>query len=70
MKKVHIGKNNKPKCVSVWSAHVVHRPSVVVDLEEFKRLEPARQCQKCAKSIDTRQFAAKLGALVLPNKNG
>ena len=52
-KKVHIGRNGKPNCVTRWSAHVSHKPSVVVPLEKFQRLDPARQCQKCAKSVDT-----------------
>lgn len=68
MKKIHIGQNNKPNCVSVWSAHVAHKPSIVVSLEDFKRLEPARQCQKCAKSVDTNHFAAELGTLIFGAK--
>lgn len=64
MKKIHLGQNNKPKCVTTWSAHVAHKPSIVVPLEEFKRLQPARQCQKCAKSIDASNFATELGALI------
>jgi hypothetical protein len=69
MKKVHIGQNNKPKCVTRWSAHVVHKPSIVVPLEEFKRQQPARQCQKCAKSVDTSHFAGELGSLIFGGRS-
>lgn len=54
MKKTHIGKNGKPWCVSVWSAHVKHKPSIVTSLEEFRRVEAERQCQKCQKELAKR----------------
>jgi hypothetical protein len=59
-KKTHIGKNGKPKCVTVWSAHVKHKPSIVVPLEEFQKLAPDKQCKKCLASIDTSNFAQEL----------
>lgn len=64
MKKIHIGKNGKPKCVSVWSAHVAHKPSLVLPLEEFKKLPKDRQCQRCAASIDTTDFARGLTEVI------
>ena len=48
MKKVHIGKNGKPRCVSRWSAHAKHRPSIVVPLDSFKEQPSERRCLKCA----------------------
>lgn len=64
MKKVHIGQNGKPKCVSVWSAHVAHKPSIVLPLADFQKLPKERQCQRCAASIDTSDFARELGARI------
>jgi hypothetical protein len=68
-KKTHIGQHNKPKCVTRLSAHVHHQPSIVVPIEEFQRLPKERQCQKCAASIDTTDFARGLTDFILGAKS-
>lgn len=52
-KKVHVGKNGKPRCVTRLSAHVSHGPAIVVPLYTFQDLSPAQQCRKCLKVVAT-----------------
>jgi hypothetical protein len=70
MKKAHIGNHGTPKCVRGMSAHRAGRvrPSITVSLDEFQKLPRERQCERCAKSIDTTDFARGLGALVFGAK--
>lgn len=64
--KTHIGRHGTPNCARGVSMHMLGRrkPSKTVTAEQFKDVPKDEQCQKCAKSIDTTQFARELGALL------
>jgi hypothetical protein len=64
VKKVHIGSHGTPTCVGAGRL----RPSITVPLAEFQKLPRERQCERCAKSIDTTDFARGLTDLILDAK--
>ena len=63
-KKVHIGHHGKKRCQSRYSLHVSHRPPIVVSEDEFRKLPKELQCEKCAKLIDTTDFARGLSQFI------
>ncbi len=65
-KKTHVGQHGKPRCISVWSAHVKHKPSIVLPLAEFQQLTKERQCQRCAKLVDMTVANGPTASLGMP----
>lgn len=60
--KTHIGRHGAPDCARRISGHMITRrkPSKTVTIEQFQKLDKDAQCQKCAKRIDTKDFAKGL----------